>query len=354
MLRRLRVWWIIITQMGPAAKAGEQISALIRYYVLKTLGDLGLFDYLKEPRAYGQILAEFGFVDGEYTRELLEILVTDERNVVKKDGELYQVNPTQPLPTFEEVWAILDEGFRGFVSVTEGMMSLIPARLRAEPIELSDSLEAPGRQLLDQFNEALGHRMYGAMRNAAFALLLPQERAWLRGKTLLEVGCGSGRETADIWLQLGGDVRITATDSVPGMVELAEQTFPSLLDRLTPNHPPLTDSNRPTFQQAYATNLSTFEDDTFDAAFHVQMLHWTPDPHRAVREIVRVVKPGGLIFGAQTGKERSDRYMNISLRTNENCHGFFWLEEYRRWYADYGMELEIATPAGIFRVRKPM
>ncbi len=34
----------------------------------------------------------------------------------------------------------------------------------------------------------------------------------------------------------------------------------------------------------------------------VQMLQWTPDLRRGVSEIARVVRPGGLIFGAQGSK----------------------------------------------------
>jgi ubiquinone/menaquinone biosynthesis C-methylase UbiE len=39
-----------------------------------------------------------------------------------------------------------------------------------------------------------------------------------------------------------------------------------------------------------------FEDDSFDAAFNVSMVHWVNDPVSMLNEIERILKPGALIF----------------------------------------------------------
>lgn len=225
----------------------------------------------------------------------------------------------------------------------------IPRRLRGQPVEFTKGFEVKGREMLKNFDKLLSNRLYTVSRDAAFAFLERRDRDWLRsGKTLLDVGCGAGRETAELWLHLQGAAKITAVDPVAGLLEHAEGNFASLLDKIGPDHPPVTDANRPVFQKASATQLP-FDDNSFDAAFYAFILHWTPDPRQAVREITRVVKPDGLIFGVQIMKPSWSPFVDIVIRSNENCSGFFWTEEHRQWYAENGFECETVTPLGIFR-----
>lgn len=338
--------------MGSAMKLSKDIGRLLRYSILKILADEGLYDYLREPRTYGQILAELNFVDSDFTRELFDVLVQDEENTVIREDSLFRVNPEHSVPTKEEIIASIDPDSAGFLPLFEGFVGRLPARLRREPIELSATLEDPGRALMNHFDDALDNKMYSAMRNAAFVYLPRRDRNWLRGKKLLDAGCGSGRETAELWLKLKGNIHITAIDSVPSMISLSEQNFSKLLDEIGPGHPPITEENRPVFQQASVTGLP-FEDNSFDAAFHANMLHWITDPRKGISEMVRVVRPGGLIFGVQAGKANISSYMDIAIRISENCHGFFWLDEFERWYSDLGMTPEILKPIGLFFARKP-
>jgi ubiquinone/menaquinone biosynthesis C-methylase UbiE len=115
----------------------------------------------------------------------------------------------------------------------------------------------------------------------------------------------------------------------------------------------VTDANRPVFEEASATQLP-YEDNTFDAVLSFWMLHWTPDPRQAIAEMARVVKPGGLVFGSQAFRPEANPYFDLVFRTNENCYGMFWREDFHRWFAEQGMEVELATPVGIFRGRKPL
>jgi ubiquinone/menaquinone biosynthesis C-methylase UbiE len=174
----------------------------------------------------------------------------------------------------------------------------------------------------------------------------------VRGKRLLDVACGSGPETADIWMWLQGDVQIAAVDPVPGLIELAKEHFGELV-AASPDHGclPLTEANRPAFRVMSAMDLD-YPDESFDVVFHSLLLHWTPDPERAIQEVARVLKPGGTVFGTQICRPMASAYMNLIVQVHENVNGFFWEEEFRRWYGRAGIELDIATPAGIFRGRK--
>ncbi|GMR10784.1 MAG: hypothetical protein BMS9Abin28_1607 [Anaerolineae bacterium] len=349
-VRRLRAWWHVL-ELGSARHLGANFDEIFRYHILQTLSDEGFFDYLAEPRNYGQILAHFGYTDSDYARDLFDVLVNDQRNVLIEEDSRYRLNPAQPLPTLEEVSARTDKRYQGFNHMAVDMVRNIPRRLRGQPVEFTEGFEAEGREMLKNFDKLLSLRLYTVSRNAAFAFLERRERAWLRGKTLLELGCGAGRETVELWLHLGGDVRMTAIDPVAAMLERANQRLPALLDEIDPDHPPLTDANRPVFKEASAARLP-FDDDRFDAAFYAYILHYTPDPRRVVREIVRVVKPDGLIFGVQIMKPYWSPHVDMVIRSNENSHGFFWREEHRQWYAENGFDCETVTPLGVFRACK--
>ncbi|MEZ4512176.1 MAG: class I SAM-dependent methyltransferase [Chloroflexota bacterium] len=351
-LRTLKVLYYLLTSAGPVMRGGRQMDQIFRFYVLKILQDEGLFDYLQVKRTYGQILTEFGYVDSEYTREVLNTLATDTHNIIQHEQNTYWRNEAQALPTLEALMQHIDTRLHSFTMLADGTTRTIPDRMRNKPVELVDSFEQDGRQLLTKFDKVLGARVYSGMRRAAFSFLLPEERAWLKGKTLLDIGCGSGREPAELWLLLDGDVAITAVEPAASMIELAQKSFPTWLNELNPGHPQLNQNNTPTFRQGSATKLP-FPDNSFDAAFWLFILHWVPDPRQAVHECVRVVKPGGVIFGAQAFKPEINPYFDLVVRTNENCHGGFWREDYRRWFAEVGVKIDITTAAGVFRATVP-
>lgn len=350
MVRKLRVWWIVITQMGGVMRVSNQVDELFRYHVLKALANEGLFEYLEQPRVYGQILAEFGFMDTDYTRLLFGILVGEKHNMLVQEGVIYHTNPYQRLLQFEQVARQTDKRLHSLHYMAEGMARNVLLHLRNQYTGFFENFQQDGREVITKFDRSLGNHIYSSMRSAAFAFLTAEDKKWLRGKKLLDVGCGSGRETVDIWLYLKGDVQITAIDPVTALLDVAKK-FPLLVDEIQPDHPPVTKANQPVFKRASATRLP-FEDESFDAAFYSQVLHWTPDPRKAIGEIVRVVRPGGLIFGTQGYKPHGSAYMDLLIRSNENCNGFFWIEEYRRWYAEQGLSPEIVTPLGVFRVHK--
>ena len=349
---QLKAWWRIIRRFGPAQRTGRQADLLFRFYLIRALDEIGVFHFLEQPRSYGEIVAEFGLIDGDYTREILQRLAGDRRNVIVFADGHYALNPKVPRPTFDELVATTPKHLLPFVSLAEGLKDSIIDRLRGERVGVTELFERGEVSLSDRFNTLLGTGSYSAIRAAVFDALPRPEFKWLRGKWLLDIGCGSGLETAELWLLFKGDVHITAIDRVPKMVELARANFVPTLDRLAPNHPPVTDENRPLFEEGNAMELK-YPDGTFDAVFSSIMLHWTYDPRQAIRESIRVVRPGGLILGAQATKPLVNPFFDLVIRSQRDSHGFFWAEEYRRWYRDAGVSVKPVTPAGIIGVRKP-
>jgi ubiquinone/menaquinone biosynthesis C-methylase UbiE len=220
--------------------------------------------------------------------------------------------------------------------------------MRQSPTDFVYHMAQDGRAVFS-FDNTLNTDVYALLRKAAFAYIDARE---LRGKRMLDVACGSGHETVDIWMWLKGDVQLTAVDPVPGLLDLAREHFETEVGGHTwRGVAPLTDANRPSFRLMSATDID-FPDDTFDVVFHSLLLHWTPDPARAIQEMVRVLKPGGLVFGMQITKPLASPYIDLITRVHENVYGYFWEEQFRRWYEKAGVTLAIATPAGIFKGHK--
>ena len=97
-----------------------------------------------------------------------------------------------------------------------------------------------------------------------------------RGARLLEIGCGMG---TDLLQFARGGARVTGADLTPRSVEISSERF-----RLyeMPGDFVVTDGER-----------LHFADDSFDVVYSNGVLHHTPGTEVAVREIHRVLRPGG-------------------------------------------------------------
>lgn len=98
----------------------------------------------------------------------------------------------------------------------------------------------------------------------------------IRGKLLLDLGCGAG-ENSVYFAKCGA--RCVAADYSPGMVEVALK---------------LADANGVKIQGRTMNAIALdCPDHTFDIVYASNLLHHIPNPRAAIREMHRVLKPGG-------------------------------------------------------------
>jgi ubiquinone/menaquinone biosynthesis C-methylase UbiE len=108
---------------------------------------------------------------------------------------------------------------------------------------------------------------------------------WFQGKRCLDVGCGGGRYT--IAMARLGATEATGVDvSTEGLTDAKRRAIGM------PNV---------SFRKASALELP-FEKSSFDFVCCSGVLHHTSDPERGLQELVRVLKPGGMLFLLLYGK----------------------------------------------------
>jgi ubiquinone/menaquinone biosynthesis C-methylase UbiE len=131
------------------------------------------------------------------------------------------------------------------------------------------------------------HRMWG----------IPLE--FFRGKVCLDAGCGGGRFS--IALAKLSAKKVVGIDVSNKALEAARQRALSRgLDNVE-------------FMQGSALALP-FGDSTFDYVISSGVIHHTPDPKSAFRELVRVLQPGGTLFLSVYGKYGLKWFVNDLFR----------------------------------------
>ena len=124
---------------------------------------------------------------------------------------------------------------------------------------------------------------------------------------VLEIGCGLGTDGAQ-FAQAGA--RYTGIDLTDAAIDLARRRFELF--------------NLPgTFRVADAEQLD-FPDNTFDLVYSHGVLHHTPDTAAAVREIHRVLRPGGRAVVMLYHRNSYNYRINIAILRRAGVHLLRW------------------------------
>jgi ubiquinone/menaquinone biosynthesis C-methylase UbiE len=122
------------------------------------------------------------------------------------------------------------------------------------------------------------------------------------GEEILEVGCGHGRTLREILARGAG--RVAGVDPSDVMVSMTARRLRREIER-----------GRAVVQRGEAADMP-FEDARFDAALAVHVLYFWPQPEDELREIRRVLRPGGrLILGFRPRDELSMAAVPASVYT---------------------------------------
>ena len=123
--------------------------------------------------------------------------------------------------------------------------------------------------------------------------------------TILEVGCGPASFWVENLSRIPAGWEITLTDLSPGMLQEAQNRLAEHQTRFT-------------FESADVQSLP-FENAQFEAVMANHMLYHVPDRVRALREVRRVLKPGGLFLAATNGQQHMHELRAIIQQFNPDA-----------------------------------
>jgi ubiquinone/menaquinone biosynthesis C-methylase UbiE len=127
------------------------------------------------------------------------------------------------------------------------------------------------------------------------------------GQRILEIGCGTGRDTAYIMERLQGQGELFAQDISEGMLRIAQNELSAEASDCKIEY--------------FLSNAAylPFEDGFFDAVYHFGGLNTFSELDKAIHEMTRVVHPGGKVVIGDEGIApwlREDSYGKILVNAN--------------------------------------
>ncbi len=135
---------------------------------------------------------------------------------------------------------------------------------------------------------------------------------------LLDVCCGSGVVGAAF---RGRVASLTGLDITPEMVELARERLDEVIEGTVFDMP--------------------FEDASFDIVCNREVMHLMPEPERMLREVFRVLRPGGQFVFAQIvpyGADDAPWMYRVFRKKQPLLHHMFLVEDLDRLLLDAGFE----------------
>lgn len=138
-------------------------------------------------------------------------------------------------------------------------------------------------------------------------------------RRVLDCGVGTGALSLALARVLPDPFKLDGIDLSPGMLEQAGHR--------------LGDAGIDTSLRQGDVHALPYEDGAFDLVMAAHVLEHLVDPGRALDEMVRVLKPGGLLIACLTRRSSLGMYIHLKWRTHRVTP-----REAERWLCDSGLE----------------
>lgn len=156
----------------------------------------------------------------------------------------------------------------------------------------------------------------------------------LKGRTVLDLGCGSGRDAYIISKLVGEGGRVIGIDMTDEQLEVAQRHVESQTERFGYSKPNVE------FRQGYIEDLGGIgiEDDSVDVVISNCVVNLSPAKPAVFREIFRVLKPGGELYFSDVfaGRRVPDALKDDPVLHGECLSGAMYIEDFRRLLRDTG------------------
>ncbi|MFX1250880.1 MAG: class I SAM-dependent methyltransferase [Promethearchaeota archaeon] len=344
---KARAWWNIL-KIGNPSSLIKELKNFFRGNTIRVLKNEGWFNYLKQPHTLGEIMEHFNYTDHDFLQEILDVLVEDETiNLV--DDDKYQTNPP-----VEDNWMscrIFKEP-----DVLISVAKALPDRLRGQVVTFGTN----GVSLFN-WDDFFLSNMFEKLRVGAFSYV---GKSLQRPLHILDLECYNGASTASMWVDYyrkklfydGSPMKISAVSLNKDLLRIAREEFLMMVQRFMGNGTDIKEIKSierffPIFNSGHPEKLP-FDDETFDAVFANHVLQFV-DARNALKEVVRVTKKGGNIFGAQMVVPLFSKFWHLSIKTMYMKAGLFSRDTLVQWAQEAGgIDVETATLAMLYKFKK--
>lgn len=335
--------WYELIKLGNITQVRKDIDTFYRGNIVRVLATEGWISFLKEPRTVDEIMDHFQYTDKNFLELILHAFVADNSlKIVNKSTYVFN----EPVNTEWVLPAIFDEQMK---DLWWNFSNFIPQRLKGKYYDFSGGFN------LFNWDNVLSNKMYSQIRKSAFSYI----NGLHKDGSFLDVGSGNGYGTASIWSSFykknpNKMIKVVGLEQDDNLLEIAQEEFERMAKNITGESLEklrIHKDDYPEFVQGDILNIP-FPDEIFDMTYASQVLHWT-DAKAALKEMMRVTKKNGIIFGTQNFYPKANEFNDIHFKVIKGAEGFFTKEEMTKWAKDLGAKkVKYSTPISIFKIEK--
>jgi len=338
--------WSELMKLGlSVGNLRKDIDAFFKENIIGEFEKVGLFSFLITPHSKEDIAEFLQASDDILLDQVLDTFCSDK--VLKKSHGNYKLN------TIIDGVAVSPRIFEDtLIDLFKNYAAALPARLQGKFVQFSSGIN------LYNWDDALTSKMYTQVRSAAFAFADVTRKP----VKFLDVGCGNGYNTTAIWnayfqnnlFKDSNGMRIFGIDPDRGLINIAQNEFAKRASKLTGQSREEIQKFEEYFPRFQVGDMMQipYEDGFFDVVYASQVLHWA-DPKKALKEMMRVTRAGGKIFGTENFYPEANKYNDLHFKVVEGAYGLFWKKDLIQWAKDCGaQEVKIVTPISIFLIKK--
>lgn len=182
-----------------------------------------------------------------------------------------------------------------------------------------DAVPAHIRSLLKDIEPEVLERFYGCGAPVPTAL---------EGCTVLDLGCGTGRDVFLASRLVGSEGRVIGVDMTEEQLEVAERCLPRQMERYGYAEPNVE------FRKGYIEDLAAvgIADESMDVVISDCVINLSADKERVFSEVMRVLKPGGELYFSDVVSDRRlpAHLMEDTELLGECLAGAMYHEDFRR------------------------
>jgi len=197
--------------------------------------------------------------------------------------------------------------------------------LRTSACCMPDSLPEKHREILGEIEPEILEKFYGCGSPIPIAL---------EGKTVLDLGCGTGRDVYLVSKLVGPDGLVIGIDMTDSQLHIARKYLDTQTKRFGYNKPNVD------FRKGYIEDLRSagIEDNSIDVVISNCVINLSSDKKSVFSEIFRVLKPGGELYFSDifSGRRVPQGMKNDPVLLGECLAGALYIEDFRRILQEIG------------------